>query len=377
MPQLGVGSFMRKAAVLLAALCLMASAAFAADTVIEEIIARINNSIITRADLQRNREQMIEEAHQKFGNGPEADQEIGRAEKNLLRDVIDQQLLIQKAQELGITGDTELIKKLDEIRKSMNLPDMEALEKSAAAQGVSYEDFKQNLRNQIVTQQVISREVGSRIQMTPEEVKKFYDEHKQEMERPETVRLSEILISTEKPSVNKQGQQPVDEATLEAAQKTAEEALAEIKKGQKFEEVAKKYSDGPTAAQGGDLGEFKRGTLAKELEDKVFAMKPNEPSEVIRTKQGFVILEVTQHTPAGVPSLKDVEPNIQEAIYYQKLQPELRKYLTTLREQAYIDIKPGYVDSGASPNQTKPVVTTAEVEGAKSKLKRKKKLGIF
>jgi peptidyl-prolyl cis-trans isomerase SurA len=377
---------MRKPAVLLFGLCLVGAAAFAADTVIEEIIARVNNSIVTRADLQRSREQMMEEIRQKVGAGQQADQEVSKSEKNLLRDVIDQQLLIQKAQELGITGDTELIKKLDEIRKSMNLDSMEALEKSATAQGVSYEDFKQNLRNQIITQQVISREVGSRIQMLPEEVKKFYDEHKQEMERPETVRLSEILISTEKAGVDKQAEQQPEAAaqeeaqkaaTLEAAQKKAEEAAAAIKQGQKFVDVAKKYSDGPTAAQGGDLGEFKRGTLAKELETKVFAMKPNETSEVIRTKQGFVLLQVTQHIPAGVPAMKDVEPNIQEALYYQKLQPELRKYLTKLREEAYIDIKPGFVDTGASPNQTKPVLATAEVEGAKAKLKRKKKLGIF
>jgi len=368
---------MKKAAVLLTVLCLAGAVAFAADTVIEEIIARINNSIVTRADLRRSREQMIEEVRQKYGSGAEADQEIARGEKNLLRDLIDQQLLIQKAQELGVTGDTELIKRLDEIRKSMHLDTMEALEKAAQQQGVSYEDFKQNLRNQIITQRVISQEVGSHIQILPEEVQKFYDEHKQEMERPETVRLSEILFSTEQPNVDKQAAEQPDQQTLEAAHAKAEQALAAIRSGQKFADVARKDSDGPTAAQGGDLGEFKRGTLAKELEDKVFAMKANDISDVIRTKQGFVILQVTEHTPAGLPPLKDVENNIQEAIYYRKLQPALREYLTKLRENAFVDIKPGFVDAGASPNQTKPVITAAEVEGAKKKLKRKKKLGIF
>jgi peptidyl-prolyl cis-trans isomerase SurA len=367
---------MRKAAVLLTVLCLMGAAAFAADTVIEEIIARINNSIITHADLQRSREQMVEEVRQKYGAGTEADQEIAKAEKNLLRDLIDQQLLIQKAQDLGINGDTELIKRLDEIRKSMNLDSMEALEKAAQQQGVSYEDFKQNLRNQIITQRVISQEVGSHIQILPDEVQKFYDEHKKEMERPETVRLSEILISTEKPNVDKQAAGEPDEQTLQAAHKKAEEALAAIKGGQSFAEAARKYSDGPTAAQGGDLGEFKRGTLAKDLEDKVFAMKANEVSGTIRTRQGFVILQVTQHTPTGLPPLKDVQNNLQEAIYFQKLQPALRQYLTKLREDAYLDIKPGFVDTGASPNQTKPVITTAQVEGSK-KLKKKKKFLVF
>jgi len=97
---------------------------------------------------------------------------------------------------------------------------------------------------------------------------------------------------------------------------------------------------------------------------------------VIRTKQGFVILQVTEHQAAGVPTLKEVEPRIQDALYMQKLQPALRAYLTTLREQAFIDIKAGYVDTGASARQTKPVETTAKEVASKS-LKKKKKLGVF
>ena len=123
---------------------------------------------------------------------------------------------------------------------------------------------------------------------------------------------------------------------------------------------------------------FKRGQLAKELEDKTFAMKAGDVTDVIRTKQGYVILKVVDHQMAGIPPLKEVLPKIQDALYYQKLQPALRAYLTKLREDAYIDTKPGYVDTGASPNQTKPVETAAAKESDAKKLnkKRKKKLGI-
>ena len=121
---------------------------------------------------------------------------------------------------------------------------------------------------------------------------------------------------------------------------------------------------------------FKRGMLAKELEDKTFAMKPGEVTDVIRTKQGFVILKVSEHQQAGVPGLKEMEPRIQDAIYMQKLQPSLRAYLTKLREEAFIDVKPGYVDTGASANQTKPVETTTKEANA-GKLKKKKKFGII
>lgn len=368
---------MNRSAILLAGVCLMCAAAVAADTVIEEIIARINGAIITRSELIKSREQTIQEVQQKFGTGAAADEEQKKRDKDILRDMIDQQLLVQKAQELGITGDTEVIKRLDEIRKSMNLDSMEALQKAAEAQGISYEDFKQNLKNQIVTQQVIRREVGSHVNIKPEEVKQFYDEHQKEFTRAETVQLSEILVSTQPPSADKNDPPLSDAQRVAAAQKKADEALAAIGKGESFDAVAKKYSEGPSAAQGGDLGEFKRGTMARELEDRTFAMKPGDVTDVIRTKQGFVILKVTEHLPAGVPPLKTVEPNIQEALYYEKLQPALREYLTKLREDAFIDIKPGFLDSGASPNQTMPVMTSAEQAGAKAKLKKKKRFLVF
>jgi peptidyl-prolyl cis-trans isomerase SurA len=115
------------------------------------------------------------------------------------------------------------------------------------------------------------------------------------------------------------------------------------------------------------------------LEDKTFAMKAGEVSDVIRTKQGYVILKVNQHQMAGIPEMKDAMPRIQDALYYQKLQPALRAYLTKLREEAYIDIKPGFIDTGASPNQTKPVetATAKESDAKKLKNKRKKKLGVL
>jgi peptidyl-prolyl cis-trans isomerase SurA len=343
-----------------------------ADTVVEEIIARINNQIVTRTEYVRSKEQLKQEAQQQ--DPVNADKIIAERDKDILRDLIDQQLLLEKGKDLGITADTELVKKLDDMRKEMNLDSMEDLDKAAQAQGVSLEDFKQNLRNQIITQQVIGREVGSKMSISKEEQQKFYDEHKNELEQPEHIRLSEILVSTEKKAATNAADDPQQ---LVAAQAKAEDLLAQIRKGASFEEIAKKNSDGPTAAHGGDLGDFKRGTLAKELEDKTFAMKPGDVSDVIRTRQGFVILKVVDHHNAGIPPMSEVEPRIQDALYMQKLQPALREYLQKLREQAYIDVKPGYVDTGASPNQTKPVETTAKDTGAKELKKKKKKLKVI
>ena len=371
---------MKRAIYFFGVVCLLMAVAFAADTVIEEIVVRINGSIISRSDLQRSKEDLAKECREKGGSEADCQGEVAAKEKDVLRDLIDQQLLIQKGADLGITGETELINRLNDMRKSMNLGSLEDLEKAATAQGISWEDYKAGIKNQIITQQVIQREVGPKISITQEDIKKFYDEHQKDLDRPEAVRLSEILLSTAPPAA-KEGEAPAeDSATIAAAQKKADEAEAALKKGEKFEDVAKKYSQGPTASQGGDLGDFKKGVLAKQLEDRVFNMKKDEVSEPIRTKQGFVILKVTEHQTAGIPPItdKDLLNDIQNAIYYQKLQPALREYLTKLREDAFIDIKQGYIDTGASPNQTKPVVTTAaEDTSAKEKLKRKKKFLVF
>jgi len=338
-----------------------------ADTVVEEIVARVNNQVITRSAYQHEQQQLTDEAKQQ--DPTRADQVAAQGSKDVLRGLIDRELLLQKGKDLDITADAELIKKLDEMRKQMKLASMDDLEKAAEAQGISFEDFKQNMRTEIITQQVIQREVGGRINVGKDEEQKFYEQHKSDMERPEAVKLSEILVSTE-PAGD-------DPQKLAAAEAKANDLLKQIRAGASFEDIAKKQSQGLSAAEGGELGYFERGKLAKQLEDVTFAMKKDQVSDVIRTKQGFVILKVTDHQSAGIPSFAEIEPRLQEAVYMQKLQPALREYLTKLREDAFIDVRPGYVDSGASPNQTKPVVTTAAKETTAKTLKKRKKIGPF
>jgi peptidyl-prolyl cis-trans isomerase SurA len=346
-------------------------------SVVEEIVARVNNSIVTRADLRRSKDQWQEDVSKAKSENVEAPKE-----QDLLRDLIDQQLLLQKATELGVSADTDVVKRLDQIRQQMHADSMEDLEKAAQAQGVSWEDFKQNLKNGIITQKVIQQEVGGHIIITQQEIQQYYDQHKAEMERPEQVRLSEILVSTQKAAVKTESGKTAlpempDAQVVADAQKKADSIYQQLQKGGNFADLAKANSDGPTSQVGGDLEYFKRGTLSKELEDKVFALKAGEYSQPIRTNQGWVILKVTEHQSAGVPPEKDVELAIQERLYMQAMQPALRDYLTKLREDAYIDIKPGFVDTGASPNETKPIYTTAEASPNAKPAKKKKKLGLF
>jgi peptidyl-prolyl cis-trans isomerase SurA len=339
-----------------------------ADTVVEEIVARVNNQIITRSQYQHEEQQLKEEC-QKQQDPTNPDPACEGGQKDVLRGLIDRALLLEKGKELGISADTELIKRLDDLRKQLKLDSLDDLEKEAEKQGVSFEDYKQNMRNEIITQQVIQKEVGPHINISKEEEQKFYSQHKSELEHPEAVRLSEILVSTDEAGNDPQ--------KLAAVKDKADDLLKQIRAGASFEDIAKKESQDPSGAQGGDLGYFERGKLAKQLEDLTFGMKKGDVSDVIRTQQGFVILKVTDHQMAGIPSFTDVEQKIQEAVYMQKLQPSLREYLKKLREDSYIFVKPGYVDTGASANQTQPVMTTAAKEANAKQLKKKKRIGLF
>src|ERR1700690_183889 len=207
--------------------------------VVEEIITRVNNQIITRSEYDRSKDQLRDEVKQQNSKDPDA--VYAEREKDVLRDLIDQQLLIDKGKDLGILGDTELIKQLDQMRKDMKLDSLEDLEKEATKQGISWEDFKQTQRNQIITRRVIGEEVSAHLSVTKDEQQKFYDEHKSEMEQPEFIRLSEILVAPKAaaapatpdpaaPATASTTAPPaVDDAALSAAEAKANDLLKQIR----------------------------------------------------------------------------------------------------------------------------------------------------
>ena len=331
---------------------------------VEEIIARVNDQVITRSDYERAMKEMDAEARK---NGASM-QEISAGHNDLLRGLIDRQLWISKGKELGITGETELINKLNEIRKQYNLETLEDLEKEAKDQGVSFEDFKANIRNTIITQDVMRQEVGRKIAFTPGEAERYFEAHKQEYAQQESIHLSEILVAIGAPDTSGDAQTD-DPAKLAAAKAKADDIAAKLHAGGDFGQLARTFSDGSTAAQGGDLGQYLPGSMAKVLEDKTFSLKAGEFTEPIRTKQGYVILKVTEHKKGGIPAFKDVAPQVEDAFYMSRMEPAIREYLTTMREQAYIDIKPGFTDTGASAKQTKPVYSAYVPPAPKKKKK--------
>lgn len=331
--------------------------------VVEDVIVRVNDRIITRSELERSELQLLQEAQ--HDGLPAA--ELEQRQRDLLRDMIDQQLLLSKGKDLGITGDAETVRRLDEIRKQNHLDSMEALEKAAAQQGVSFEDFKSNIRNSVITQQVVRDEVGRTVRIMPAQEQAYYTAHAKEFEQPESVHLSEILVPTP---------DNASDAVVTQAQAKADDIAAKLKAGTKFADAAKQFSGDVSASRGGELGDFKRGQLGQVLEDATFPLAAGGMTAPIRTRQGFVILRVDTHTPAGVPPLASVAPQVQEAIYLNNLQPALRAYLSKARDEAYVDIKPGFVDSGSSHKSAKPDIafTTYTPPKVKKKTEAKRRL---
>ena len=211
--------------------------------VVEEIVARVNNEVITRGDLDHAQAQLHTEAEQDCPacTAAQVDERVVAQQKDLLRDLIDNSLLVQRGKDMGISVETDVVKRLDEIRIQNKIESMEELEKQVTQSGTDYEDFKSNIRNQLLQQEVIRKEVGSRIIVDHAEVQKFYEDHKSEFVRPEQVVVREIFVSTE-------GKSDDEVATLK---KKADGLLQRVKGGDDFGELAKRFSDGSTAKQGG------------------------------------------------------------------------------------------------------------------------------
>jgi peptidyl-prolyl cis-trans isomerase SurA len=341
---------------------LLPTAVYATGAIIDEIIARVNNDIITLSDYQKALDALPGQVQQECqGCAPDkVNAMLAVEKKDLLRDLIDQSLLVQRAKDLSINVDTDVIKRLDDIRQQNGLDSMDALQKAVESQGYSWEDYKDSMKNELLRQRVISEQVGSNIKIGHEEVQKYYDAHKSEFVRPEEVDLSVIFLSTE----NKNPTQ-----VLEIKQK-AENLVKRLRAGEDFGALAKRFSEGSTAAQGGEIGEFPKDELSAALAKLVFGLHKGDVTDVLPASNGVQIYRVNEHFVAGLQPLTKVEPDVENALYQQRIQPALRKYLDQLRRDSYVVVKAGYVDAGAVEGGS--VITEAAYTAEQAKAKKKK-----
>jgi parvulin-like peptidyl-prolyl isomerase len=353
--------------------CVTAVSVCAADvTVIEEIVCKVNSDIITRSDLERDRRDAENEFRREGLSGRNLSDAIAQAMRNELRQRIDQLLLQQKGKELDLKVDAELNKRLAQIQRQSGIADPEKFQEFVKEQrGEPFEDYKNELRNSLLVDRVIRQEVSSTIKIKREDQEKYYNEHKNDFQRQERIFLSKIFISTE----NK------DSAGVAAAERKAKDLVARARKGEKFSELVQNNSDDPAAANGGEMPPFEKGQLAKQIEDAVWnqprgyvtdAFKLTDPS-------GFYIFKVEDHQKAGLAEFEEVQMDIENKLFQPRMEPALRAYLTKLRQNAYLQIKPGYEDSGAAPGkntawedpaQLKPETVTKEEVAAKAHHKK-------
>lgn len=334
----------------------------AGGTIVEEIIARVNNDVITLSDYQKAEASLHQEATQDCDGCSEdkINQMVADEQKNLLRDLIDRSLLVQRAKDLDINVDTDVIKELDSLRQQNSLPSMDALEKAVEGTGANWEDYKEQLKRRILTQRVIQQEVGPTVKISNDEIQKYYEAHKSEFVKPEEVDISGIFLSTE----NKSPQE------VAAIKEKAQALEKRIKAGEDFGALAKRFSEDTAASQEGELGEFKRGEMTPDIENAVFPLKRGDSTDVMTVANGFEIFHVNQRFEAGLQPLSKVEDDIEGQLYQSRIQPAMRVYLTQLRKDSYVIVNAGYVDTGGASSGS--VIQEVPYSTAKDKTKKKK-----
>ena len=339
--------------------------------VVEEIVAKVNGDIVTKGEIERTRRQLEAELRtQQNLNGVRLQTAVQEREKDILRERIDQLLLVQKGKELNVNVESELSRYMADLQRKFNIADPDKFQAFVREQtGQPYEDFKSEQKNSMVTQRVIRDQVGRTISIPAEERKKYYEEHKAEYVRQERAFLRRILVSTE--GKNADG--------LVAAEKKAKDLAARAKKGEKFPEMARDNSDDSTAQQGGDMGTFQKGQLRKDVEDMIWDKPRGFVTDPIKVAEGWMIVKVDEHQKEGQAAYEEVESEIMDKFYGQQFQPKIREFLTRLRQDAFLEIKPGWLDSGAAvgkdtvwqdPAQLKPETTTAQEVAAQKRYKK-------
>ena len=322
----------------------LVSMGLAADVhVVEEIVAKVNGDIITRGDLETAHRETAAALQQQGATGQALEKALKDQEKDTLRDEIDRLLLVQHGKDLNINVDSDITKRMAQLQTDSGIADPDKFHDWLHEKfGIPYEEIRQKIHDQILTQRVISQEVMSRINVPHSEIEKYYGEHKGDFVRKEQVFLRQILISSDGKNADQAAQ----------AEKRAKDLAARARKGEKFAELVKQYSDDETTKDSfGELPPYNRGQLRKDIEDIVFKEKKGYVTDPIKLPNGFLILKIEERYEAGQAPLEAVENEIQEKLSMPQMQPKVRELLTKLREDAFLEIRAGYVDSGAAPGK--------------------------
>jgi parvulin-like peptidyl-prolyl isomerase len=238
-----------------------------------------------------------------------------------LEQITDEALLLRRAEELGFNADLEIVQTMDRLRRDRNLSTTDALEKVIAAQGSTVEQFKQKIRVQYLSTRVLQSEVFARMPSpSDDEIRAYYNAHLKDFDRPAGMHLREIAILTD--------QEP---EKITSQRNKAEQALAALKKGDDFAEVARKYSESPTAQAGGDLGFLRSGEVAPLLDEVTARLESGQVSDIVSVEGALMIIKVDEKHQGGILPFELARKEVRDILWRQATQPRIREYLTTLR----------------------------------------------
>lgn len=334
---------------------LVPAAAWADITIMDEIICKVNGDIVTRNELEKDRQELPDNLRQQSGlTGQALDDAVKKNVPNLLRQRIDDLLLQQRAKELDIKVDTEVNKFIADVQRRAKIADPDKFQAFIRDNmGMPFEDYRGQIKNGYLQRRVVEEEVSRKITFKREELEAYYNEHKEDFRRDEQVVLSEILISTA----------GLDAAGQAAAEKKAKDLVARANRGDNFADLASQNSDaGATASEGGRLPPYAKKDLNSDMAAMVWDKAKGFVTDPIKLDQGYLILRVDDHEKAGIPSFEEVQNEVQARLFQPRFDPALRAYLTKLREQAFLEIKPGYTDTGAAPNKDTTWVDPAQLK---------------
>jgi peptidyl-prolyl cis-trans isomerase SurA len=294
---------------------------------IDGIAAIVNDELITTYDIDKETVVAGKEGEKKGPAAAGGDQLRSTA----LSRLIDKKLIDQKIRELDIKVTEEEVRQtIDDVKKQNNLT-LEALTAALRSQGLSFEQYKAQLRDQLERLKLMGQEVRSKIQVGEREIREYYDANRKSFGEEELFRARHIFFRIDKKA---------SAAEIKRAMSTALQVMQEAASGKDFAELAKKYSDDPQAAKdGGELGTFKKGDMLPEIEETVTTMKPGTISELVSTPAGFHIIKLEERFPGKAKPFTEVRGDIEDLLYKKKLEERFNQWLADLKKGAAIEVK--------------------------------------
>jgi len=296
----------------------------AVGQVIEEIVAVVNDDVITLSQYKEQYDATVQQLRSAL-QGEEYEKQYQLLKKDLLNMMITDLLLMQQAKEKNINVSEQVKMAVENIKKENNIESDDDLKRGLQQQGLDYGQWIKQLEDNMQKQAAIYSEVDRTIVLDDSEIVGYYKLHPEEFTEPEEYHVRAIYLSTE-------GKAP--EALVEARNLIS----GKVKAGESFNALAKEYSDGPAKEAEGDLGRFRKGELEKPLEQSVAKLKTGETGDWVETKNGWYLLKLEEKKDSRLKTFEEVKKDVEERLYTEKKEKKLEEYLKTLREKSYIKI---------------------------------------